>query len=128
MKLVNIERAFNAIWRSPAAPGHLQLLLYWAGLSLGPLLLGAALSSAPYLPSLNFERDAACRGSYRLGCWAAVPCADMPAFTLVLRCECRNTRVPFATWVGGGVAFLSLLVLKGCQGQTLHPYVAALSG
>ncbi|SDF47530.1 tRNA-processing RNAse BN [Limimonas halophila] len=43
--LSNINGAFNAIWRvSEARPWAMRLLVYWALLTLGPLLLGASLS------------------------------------------------------------------------------------
>jgi membrane protein len=43
--MLTIDRALNAIWRVRRARGFAQrVLLYWAGLTLGPLLLGVSLT------------------------------------------------------------------------------------
>lgn len=52
--LKNIEEHFNAIWNVPRGRrGVSNFLLYWAILSLGPLLLGLALVMNTYLLSLQ---------------------------------------------------------------------------
>ena len=52
--LKNIEKNFNAIWNVPRERrGLANFLLYWAILSLGPLLLGLALIMNTYLISLR---------------------------------------------------------------------------
>ncbi|MES2674678.1 MAG: YihY family inner membrane protein [Pseudomonadota bacterium] len=52
--LKNIEEHFNAIWTVPQGRhGVSNFLLYWAILSLGPLLLGLALVMNTYLLSLH---------------------------------------------------------------------------
>lgn len=52
--LKNIEYYFNAIWNVPRErKGVSNFLLYWAILSLGPLLLGMALAMNTYLISLR---------------------------------------------------------------------------
>ncbi len=52
--LKNIEQHFNAIWNVPRGRrGVSNFLLYWAVLSLGPLLLGLALVMNTYLLSLK---------------------------------------------------------------------------
>jgi membrane protein len=52
--LKNIEHTFNAIWAVPRERrGLSNFLLYWAILSLGPLLLGLALAMNTYLLSLS---------------------------------------------------------------------------
>ncbi len=43
--MVRIERAFNLIWRVPTARSFRdRLVMYWAVLTLGPLVLGAAIA------------------------------------------------------------------------------------
>jgi membrane protein len=43
--MLTIDRALNAIWRVPRPrPFAQRVLVYWAGLTLGPLLLGVSLS------------------------------------------------------------------------------------
>lgn len=55
MMLVTIESAFNTIWRVKKARNGLpRFLLYWALLSLGPLLIGAGFAASTYIMSLNF--------------------------------------------------------------------------
>ena len=51
LMLVTIEKTFNVIWRvRQPRRGMSSFLLYWAILSLGPLLLGAGLRSVPISP------------------------------------------------------------------------------
>lgn len=58
--MVTIERAMNKIWRAPASRhGVAAFLLYWAILSLGPVLLGLSLAASSYIFSLPFIQDAA---------------------------------------------------------------------
>lgn len=59
MMLVTIEKAFNAIWRvQQPRRGVSSFLLYWAILSLGPLLLGAGFALSTYVTSLSIMSDA----------------------------------------------------------------------
>ncbi|SHE89072.1 membrane protein [Microbulbifer donghaiensis] len=52
LMLRNIEATFNAIWDIPRGrSGISSFLLYWAILSLGPILLGAGLAATTYLIS-----------------------------------------------------------------------------
>jgi len=51
--LISVEKAFNKIWRVPySRKGVARFLLYWAVLSLGPLLLGAGFTASTYLTSV----------------------------------------------------------------------------
>ena len=52
MMMKNIERVFNQIWATPhGRKGVFSFLLYWAILSLGPLLLGLSIALSTYLLS-----------------------------------------------------------------------------
>ena len=52
MMMKNIERVFNQIWSTPhGRKGVFSFLLYWAILSLGPLLLGLSIAMSTYLLS-----------------------------------------------------------------------------
>ncbi len=54
LMLKNIEQNFNSIWGVPRGRrGVANFLLYWAILSLGPLLLGVALGMSTYLASFR---------------------------------------------------------------------------
>lgn len=53
LMLYTIEHAFNTIWRvAEPRRGFQRLLLYWAVLSLGPLLVGFAFAVSTYIYSL----------------------------------------------------------------------------
>ena len=57
MLMFTIERAFNSIWRvSQARPVVQRILIYWAVLTLGPVMMGASLSITSYIvgASLGF--------------------------------------------------------------------------
>ncbi|WP_296222312.1 virulence factor BrkB family protein [Pseudomonas sp. UBA2684] len=52
--LVTIEKTFNTIWRvRQPRRGVSSFLLYWAILSLGPILLGAGFAISTYIASLS---------------------------------------------------------------------------
>src|SRR5258708_37833995 len=66
MMMFTIERAFNSIWRvSRPRPVAQRILIYWATLTLGPVLIGASLSISSYLvgPSLSFVRQSPFAGA-----------------------------------------------------------------
>ncbi|ARN74898.1 hypothetical protein BST96_12695 [Oceanicoccus sagamiensis] len=58
LMLKNIEKAFNAIWKTREnRSGLSSFLLYWAILSLGPIFIGLALGISTYLVSLSVMFD-----------------------------------------------------------------------
>lgn len=58
LMLKNIEKTFNDIWGvKEARKGLSNFLLYWAVLSLGPLLLGIGLAMSTYLLSMRLFVD-----------------------------------------------------------------------
>ena len=58
LMMINIEQAFNNIWGvKKSRRGVSNFLLYWAVLSLGPMLLGMGLAMSTYLLSLRFLVD-----------------------------------------------------------------------
>lgn len=62
LMLSNIEKSFNHIWSTPGSRrGLMSFLIYWAILSLGPLLLGAGMVINTYLLSIRliFDENAA---------------------------------------------------------------------
>jgi len=60
LMLFNIEQAFNVIWRVEVRRrGLVAFLMYWAILTLAPILLGISLAVSSYLMSLSFIADAA---------------------------------------------------------------------
>jgi membrane protein len=59
LMLRTIENSLNRIWRvSAPRSGPASLVMYWAVLTLGPLLLGAGLGISSYLTSMSLVSDA----------------------------------------------------------------------
>jgi len=54
--IITVDRVLNAIWRvRDRRPLAQRALIYWAILSLGPVLIGASLSASSYLWSLSSD-------------------------------------------------------------------------
>lgn len=116
LMLTNIEKTFNMIWGvKQARRGLSSFLLYWAVLSIGPLLLGFGLVLSTYLLSLKITVQ-----QYdQLGVLALVFryasfLMTAAAFTLLFAAV-PNCRVPMRHAVIGGVvtAFLFLMLKIG---------------
>ncbi|MFC5698139.1 virulence factor BrkB family protein [Pseudomonas sp. GCM10022186] len=108
MMLVTIEKAFNTIWRvRQPRRGVSSFLLYWAILSLGPLLLGAGFAVSTYITSLSLISgpDALYGAKTLLGVMPLL--SSIAAFTLIYAAV-PNARVPVRHAVVGGV-FTALL-------------------
>lgn len=108
MTLYTIEHAFNQIWRvRRARRGVSSFLLYWAILSLGPLLLGAGFAASAYITSLRLlSGPEALPGAATL--LGLVPLlSGIAAFTL-LYAAVPNTRVSLRHALAGG-CFAALL-------------------
>ncbi|KUJ84259.1 tRNA-processing RNAse BN [Microbulbifer flavimaris] len=104
LMLRNIEDTFNAIWDIPRGrSGVSSFLLYWAVLSLGPILLGAGLAATTYLFSQRVflsENDSLGLMPIVLG---VLPLAfNAVAFTLLF-IAVPNCRVPLKHGIAGGV-------------------------
>ena len=103
--LVTIDRTMGQIWRvSRQRPWSQRLLLYWAGLTLGPLLLGGSLAISSYLFTGYLSG---------LGDWLPVSVRnllDLVEFALLVACVTGlyyylpNTRVDWRNALTGGVA------------------------
>ena len=85
MMMRNIENALNGIWETPRKRGSVQkFLVYWAIITLGPLLLAISLAATSYLVSLPFimEAEESLHLGKRLILFAPVV-ASMMAFSLI---------------------------------------------
>ena len=72
--MMSIEDAFNRIWRVKANRGPAsRFVIYWTALSLGPMLLVAALAISSYLVALPFIDAAATQFSIKTRVLAALP-------------------------------------------------------
>jgi membrane protein len=108
LMLVTIEKAFNTIWRvRQPRRGVSSFLLYWAILSLGPLLLGAGFAVSTYITSLSLLSgpDALIGAKTLLGFMPLL--FSVAAFTLIYAAV-PNARVPLGHALTGG-AFTALL-------------------
>jgi len=109
--LANINGAFNTIWRvREVRPTAMRLLVYWALLTLGPLLLGSSLSlSSVLFAAVEFaglERAAAWLPLSRLLSLMLAALAFALAFLVV-----PNRRVHVGHALAGGV--VSALLFEG---------------
>lgn len=72
--MMSIEDAFNRIWRVTAHRGAAsRFVIYWTALSLGPMLLVAAVAISSYLVALPFIDAAATQFSLKTRVLAVLP-------------------------------------------------------
>lgn len=110
LMIVNIEKAFNSIFRVEKQRKGLQaFLIYWAALSLGPLTLGAALVLNSYLTTLPLLATLdGYTGGNITSLWRLLPFVMSGlAFTLMYW-AIPNCRVKFSHAVQGGFAMAIL--------------------
>lgn len=121
LMLTNIERTFNAIWGvEQARRGLSSFLLYWAVLSIGPLLLGAGLLISTYLLSLKLFADELSALGALASTFRFVPlCMATAAFTLLF-VAVPNCKVPLKyALVGGATTALFFEFLKAGFGYAV---------
>ena len=105
LMLRKIEASFNQIWhvRTPRK-GVSGFLLYWAILSLGPLLMGAAFIAATYVASLQFLEQSMTVKATGRHLFSSLPIVlSAVAFTFAY-VAIPNTRVPIKHALVGGLA------------------------
>ncbi|MDF9434406.1 YihY family inner membrane protein [Chromohalobacter israelensis] len=115
MMMVTVERAFNSIWHvSRSRRGVSSFLLYWAVLTLGPLLLGSGFLLSSYLASLTLVRGAAEVLGGPVAFLRLLPLTlSFMAFVFIYMAV-PNCRVRFRHAVAGaGLAALALELAKG---------------
>lgn len=111
--LVTIEKTFNKIWRvRQPRRGVSSFLLYWAILSLGPLLLGGGFAISTYFTSLSLiSGPDALLGMQALLKFMSL-LFSVAAFTL-LYATVPNAQVPlWHAWLGGLFAAVLFEVAK----------------
>jgi len=104
LMLANIEKTFNTIWGVKQDRGGLfGYLLYWAILSIGPLLLGAGFVLSTYLLSLKLVVNELSQLGITASIIQLLPWVMTSiAFTLLF-VAVPNCRVPFRFGLIGGV-------------------------
>lgn len=113
MMMLTIEGAFNSIWRvSRPRPVAQRILIYWATLTLGPVLIGASLSITSYIVGAS------------LGVTREIPFADLAilrfvpfvltcaAFTLLYYIVPNRAVRPHHALTGGLVAGFAFEIMK----------------
>ncbi len=114
LMLKNIEQNFNAIWGvARGRRGVANFLLYWAILSLGPLLLGVALAMSTYLASFrllvgHYDSLGVIESVLQLAPWFLI----WAAFTLLF-VAVPNCKVPVTHALVGG--FFTTLCFQGLK-------------
>ena len=114
MMMVNIDHAINAIWRVHRKRSPLAMfLMYWAILTLGPLLIGISMAVTSFLVSMPLFSETTVNRELRSYVLALMPLlSSMVAFTL-LYALVPNRRVPFLhALAGGGLAALLFELAK----------------
>jgi membrane protein len=115
MLLRTIEKTMNRIWRVNAPRSLItSLLMYWAVLTLGPLLLGAGLGLSSYLTSVSLVTDALdVLGG--LSFWlATLPFVFTTAMLALLYIVVPNCHVPIRHGlIGAAVAAVFFELAKG---------------
>jgi membrane protein len=105
MTMMTVESAFNVIWRvRKARPVAQRILVYWAIITLGPILIGVSLSISSYLFTQSMTFTAAQRITPVIEfalTGAALPLTAL-AFT-ILYVYLPNCRVEWRDAVIGGV-------------------------
>ncbi|MEO6854916.1 MAG: YihY family inner membrane protein [Rhodoferax sp.] len=121
--ILTIDRTLNAIWRvrRPRPLGQ-RVLIYWAGITLGPVLLGASLALTSYLISSSQGVVDGLPGGVRL-LFSLLQMALLSAGMAALYHYVPNTRVRWAhAWSGGVFVAVSIEVAK----RVLTYYLAAV--
>ena len=105
MMLASIEDRFNRIWRVPSPrKGSSRFLLYWAALTLGPLLLVAAVAASSWVFAQPVLRGAGGAGVLGLRLVALLPFAITWAGLTVLYQLVPNRRVRWRDAAAGALA------------------------
>jgi membrane protein len=113
MMMFTMERAFNSIWRvSRTRPLGQRILVYWAALTLGPILIGASLSITSYLvgASLGIARETPLAGTAIL--WLVPFVLTWAALTLVYYFVPNRAIRPRHALIGGLVAAFVFEIMK----------------
>lgn len=113
LMILTIERAFNSIWRiSRSRPVVQRVLIYWAILTLGPILMGASLSITSYVVSAShgLTKQVPFAATAILGLVPFVlTCA---AFTLLYYVVPNRAVMPRHALVGGLIAAIAFEIMK----------------
>ncbi|MGC1510590.1 YihY family inner membrane protein [Ketobacter sp. MCCC 1A13808] len=104
LMLRKIETSFNTIWHvSESRKGINGFLLYWALLSLGPVLMGGAFAVSSYVASLNIIYDIVPLAGTKRFVFSLLPIFMSGIAFALAYIAIPNTRVPFLHGIAGGL-------------------------
>lgn len=114
LMLTNIEKTFNTIWGvDQARRGLSSFLLYWAVLSIGPIMLGIGLVMSTYILSQKFVVGQVNVMSAVAPIFKILPLLFSSAAFTLLFAAVPNCRVPLRfALIGGAVTAFCFEVLK----------------
>lgn len=120
LMVFNMEQAFNAIWRAEKQRSFISaFLMYWAVLTLTPILIGIGLAVSTYLISLPLISTAADWLGLKKLLFGVTPyLSTLGAFTL-LYLAVPNCKVQFRHAIVGGI-IATLLFELAKQGFVLY--------
>lgn len=120
LMLKSIENAFNRIWGvGKPRQGLSSFLLYWAVLSLGPMLLGLGFVLTSYVASLPLISDATEVLGGRQSLLSLLPFVTSSAAFTLLYAAVPNCRVPLHHALVGGI-LVALLFEAAKRSFTLY--------
>ncbi len=120
-----IDRTLNAIWRVPKPrPLAQRVLVYWAALTLGPLLLGASLSLTSYAVSASQGLVGAMPGALAL----AFDVLEFALLALGMACLFRFVPNTHVRWPHAWAGALFVAVGFDLAKRALGWYVKAVPG
>ncbi|VFN02373.1 MAG: membrane protein [Candidatus Kentron sp. G] len=112
LSMAAIERTFNTIWKVRRRRNPIEtFVIYWAVLTVGPILIGVSLMVTSYIASLPFFSDAANAPDGPGILFRSLPfLATAPAFALLYGIV-PYQRVPIRHAVAGGILAAALFEL-----------------
>jgi membrane protein len=113
MTMLTIEHGFNSIWRVKRPRRVAQrVAIYWAVLTLGPILIGASISMTSYVVSVSLGLVAQTPAIGALTLWAVPFIFTILAFTLLYYLVPQRKVEPGHALIGGIVAGLLFELMK----------------
>lgn len=120
MMMAAIEDRLNRIWRVPAPrKGSSRFLMYWAALTLGPLLVVLAVAASSWVFAQPFLRGAEHGGVFGLDVIRLVPFVTSWVGLALLYIVVPNARVRWRHGLAGGLVAAVLFELAR-EGFTLY--------
>ena len=112
--VLTVDNKLNEIWRvRKRRQLHRRLLMYWAGLTLGPLVLAASLTASTYLLSNSLGWVLGSTPSRRHWPWQVVEFGSMMGILALMYRVVPNTRVRWShALIGALLAGLTLELVK----------------